>query len=55
MPPVRAQDYRSALAELQRAGAYAAGGDAGRATPLLMTGGLHIARVAAALNTPGGQ
>ena len=55
MPPVRAGDYRSALAELQRAGAYAAGGDAGRATPLLMTGGLHIARVAAALNTPGGQ
>jgi len=55
MPPVRARDYRSALAELQRAGAYAADGDAGRAAPLLMTGGLHIARVAAAVNMPGGQ
>src|SRR5215831_13915711 len=55
MPPVHARDYRSALAEVQRAGAYAAVGDAGRATPLLMTGGLHIARVAAAVNAPGGQ
>jgi hypothetical protein len=55
MPPVRARDYRSALAQLQRAGAYAADGDAGRAAPLLMTGGLHIAGVAAAVNMPGGQ
>jgi len=55
MPPAHARDYRSALAELQRAGAYAAGGDAGRAAPLLMTGGLHVARVAAAVNAPGGQ
>jgi len=54
MPPVGARDYRAALAALQRAGAYAANGEAGKAAPLLQLGGLHITRVTAALAASGG-
>jgi len=54
MPPVAAKAYRSALAELQRAGTYAASGSASKVTKLLEVGGLHIAKVAAAIDAPAG-
>jgi hypothetical protein len=54
MPPVAARAYRYALAELQRAGAYAASGNASKVTQLLEVGGLHIAKVAAAVDAPAG-
>jgi hypothetical protein len=54
MPPVAAKAYRSALAELQRAGAYAANGNPSKVTQLLEVGGLHIAKVAAAVDAPAG-
>ena len=55
MPPVGARDYRSALTALQRAGTYAANGDASKAAPLLELGGLHITKVTAALAAQSGQ
>jgi len=54
MPPVAAKAYRSALAELQRAGTQAATSNTTKVTQLLQMGGLHIAKVAAAVDTPAG-
>jgi hypothetical protein len=54
MPPAAAKAYRSALAELQRAGTYAASGNTTKVSQLLEVGGQHIAKVAAAVDAPAG-
>jgi hypothetical protein len=52
MPPVDAAAYRSALADLQRAGSLLAGGHFGKAAPLLDAGQAGIMRVTSAADEP---
>ena len=52
MPPVDAAVYRSALADLQRAGSLVAGGQFGRAAPLLDAGEAGVMRVTSAADQP---
>jgi hypothetical protein len=50
MPPAAAKAYRSALNDLQRAGASAASGNFSQAGPLLSAGEANITKVTAAVN-----
>jgi hypothetical protein len=50
MPPAAVKAYRSALNDLQRAGASAASGNVGQAGPLLNAGEAKITKVTAAVN-----